>query len=344
MIRKILLTGGAGFIGSQICLELLRENKKSDISYQPIIVDNLSNSSLDSIKKIEDHFDIKIPFYQINLCDLDQLRRLFVDEEIDSVIHLAGLKSVKKSIENPREYYHNNVKGTKNLVKCMQEFEVKDLIFSSSACVYGEPKVEEIPLTEKSKLHPINPYGQSKLIVEGHLNRISNEWKTANFISLRYFNPIGADSELMIGEKPNGVPENLLPYIIKVIKGEIPELSVFGGDYPTADGTAIRDYIHIVDLAQAHIKALEYLRSRESREYDYFNVGTGQGYSVLDVIKSFDTLGVKVNYKVVDRREGDAAMVYADVTKAKEILGWKASKNLQDMIQDVKDFTNVIQE
>lgn len=323
---SILVTGGAGYIGSHTVIELL--NKE----YEVIIVDNLSNSSIEVIDKIEGITGEKVYFYNIDLLDEQSLIQVFQNHQIKAVIHFAGFKSVAESVSNPIKYYENNILSTINLCKVMHSFGVYNLIFSSSATVYGNS--EELPLTEDSSTKAINPYGRSKLMCEEILIDIANannNWKIA---MLRYFNPVGAHPSGKIGEKPNGVPNNLMPYIAQVATGKRDFLNVFGNDYPTKDGTGIRDYIHVVDLALGHIAALENLDEIDG--IDIFNLGTGQGYSVLEVIKTFEKVnGVRVPYEIVGRRKGDIAISFADTTKSNTKLSWKATRKLEDMCRDV---------
>lgn len=321
----ILLTGGCGYIGSHICLELLKEGK-----YKIIIVDNLCNSNLDGIKRLESVYHTEITFYQIDIRDKKLMRNVFKNHKIDVVIHLAALKSVKESISKKTEYFDNNIDGSRVLLEIMTEHNVYNLIFSSSACVYGNP--DQVPIKESAKIAPINPYGVTKQKVEQIL-KVNGKLGLANYVSLRYFNPIGADQSGVIGENPNGIPENLVPYLLKVLSGELETLNVYGNDYPTKDGTAIRDYLHVVDLAKAHLAAMKYLLTKKAG-YEVFNIGTGQGYSVLDVIESFKRNGLNVKYKFAPRREGDAAEVYADSSLANNKLEWKAEYDLDQMTRD----------
>ena len=322
---KVLVTGGAGFIGSHTCVELL------DAGYDIVVMDNFSNSkpaSLDRIKKITGK-DFK--FYETDLLDEKGMDRIFDENEIDAVVHFAGLKAVGESVAMPLEYYHNNITGTLILCQAMKKHGVKKIVFSSSATVYGNPA--SVPITEDFPLSTTNPYGSTKLMIENILRDIyvsDNEWSVA---LLRYFNPIGAHESGLIGEDPNGIPNNLMPYIAKVAAGKLPQLSVFGGDYPTPDGTGVRDYIHVVDLSLGHLKALEWVAKEKG--VDAFNLGTGNGYSVLEMVKAFEKAsGREVNHKITDRRPGDIAMCYANPAKAKEILGWEAKKGIEEMCLD----------
>ena len=324
---SILLPGGAGFIGSHTAVELLNAGK--DI----IIIDNFSNSKpevLDAIKKITGK-DFK--FYNINYMDREKLEKVFEENEIEAVLNFAGYKAVGESVKEPIKYYTNNISGALVLLDTMKKYNVKKFIFSSSATVYGEP--EKMPITEECKTGgTTNPYGTTKLFIEQILKDIYASDNTWDICILRYFNPIGAHESGLIGEEPQGIPNNLMPYIVRVAAGELKELSVFGNDYPTPDGTGVRDYIHVVDLAKGHVLALNKLEKEGQGLYIY-NLGTGTGYSVLDIVKAFEkATGVKVPYKIAPRRPGDIAMCYADPTKAYKELGWKATKTLEDMCRD----------
>ena len=323
----ILLPGGAGFIGSHTAIELLNAGK--DI----IIVDNFSNSKpevLESIKKITGK-DFK--FYEMDYLDNQKLEKVFQENKIEAVLNFAGFKAVGESVKKPIEYYKNNISGTLVLLETMKKYNVKKFIFSSSATVYGDP--EQIPITEDCKTGgTTNPYGTTKLFIEQILKDIYASDNSWDICILRYFNPIGAHESGLIGEEPQGIPNNLMPYIVRVADGQLKELSVFGNDYPTPDGTGVRDYIHVVDLAKGHVKALEKLE-KEQKGLFIYNLGTGKGYSVLDMVKAFETAtGKKVPYKIAPRREGDIATCYADPKKAKEELGWSAEKTLEDMCKD----------
>lgn len=323
----VLVTGGAGYIGSHTVIELLKKQK------QVVIIDNFSNSKpevLDTIKKITGK---EIKFYEIDYSDEPKLKNVFEENQIDSVIHFAGYKAVGESVQKPIEYYRNNLSGSLVLLDTMRRYGVKNFIFSSSATVYGDP--EKIPITEDCKTGgTTNPYGTTKLFIEQVLQDIYRSDPTWNMVILRYFNPVGAHKSGLIGEEPQGIPNNLMPYIARVAAGILPELSVFGNDYPTPDGTGVRDYIHVVDLAKGHLYALEKLE-RESHGLLVYNLGTGKGYSVLDMVKAFEkATGKKVPYKVVKRRQGDIATCYADPTKAKQELGWVAEKSLEEMCKD----------
>ena len=319
---KVLLTGGAGYIGSHTAVELLNKN------IEIVIVDDFSNSNekvLDSIKKITGK-DFK--FYQINYLDRENLEKVFEENKIDAVINFAGFKSVRESTEKPLDYYYNNVAGAIVLLQTMQKFNVKKFVFSSSATVYGDPEI--VPLTEKAKTEAVNPYGSTKLQIERILKDLYNSDNSWDICILRYFNPVGAHESGLIGEEPQGIPNNLMPYIVRVASGELEELSVYGNDYDTKDGTGVRDYIHVVDLAEGHVLALEKLNG-----FSIYNLGTGQGYSVLDVINAFEeATGKKIKYRFAPRRSGDVASYFADASKAEKELGFKASKTLKDMCKD----------
>ncbi len=329
---SVLVTGGAGYIGSHTVVELL--NRGEEI----IIVDNFSNSKpeiLDKIKKITGK-DFK--FYEVDLLDKEKLEKVFEENpNIDSVIHFAGLKAVGESVAKPIEYYHNNITGTLVLLDIMRNHNCKKIVFSSSATVYGNPKT--VPIKEDFPLSTTNPYGSTKLMIEQILNDVyisDNEWSV---ILLRYFNPIGAHESGLIGESPNGIPNNLMPYINQVACGKLDYLRVFGNDYDTIDGTGVRDYIHVVDLAQGHLKALD--KARKFTGVEAYNLGTGTGYSVLQIVKAFeDATGVEVKYKIIDRRPGDIATCYADPSKAKNDLGWEAKKGIEEMCKDSWRFTS----
>ena len=324
---KILVTGGTGFIGSHTCVELL------EAGYDVVIIDNLSNSKKEVVNFIHKITNKKISFYEGDVCDKNLLSKIFRENKIDAVIHFAGYKAVGESVKKPLEYYDNNVSGAIVLLETMKKYNCKKFIFSSSATVYGEP--ERIPLTEDCKTGgTTNPYGTTKLFIEQILKDLYTSDNTWDICILRYFNPVGAHESGLIGEEPKGIPNNLMPYIVRVAAGKLEQLSVFGNDYNTHDGTGVRDYIHVVDLAKGHIKALEKLEKENKGLYIY-NLGTGTGYSVLDMVKSFENAtGQKVNYKIVDRRPGDIAECYADPKKAKEELEWEAEKNLEDMCVD----------
>lgn len=325
-MQTILVTGGAGFIGSHTCVELL------DAGYGVVVVDNLCNSSKESLKRVEKITGKSVKFYETDINDREGMQKVFDENEISSVIHFAGLKAVGESVVKPWEYYENNIGGTLTLVDVMRKNNVKNIIFSSSATVYGNPAV--IPITEECpKGTCTNPYGWTKSMLEQILSDIQkadNEW---NVILLRYFNPIGAHKSGMLGENPNGIPNNLMPYITQVAVGKLPKLGVFGDDYDTPDGTGVRDYIHVVDLADGHVKALK--KIDENAGLCIYNLGTGNGYSVLDIVKNFEAAtGVKIPYEIKPRRAGDIATCYADATKAKEELGWQARYGIREMCAD----------
>ena len=323
----ILVAGGAGYIGSHTCVELLKEG------YEVVVVDNLYNSSEEALKRVEQITGKTVKFYEADILDREALNKIFDTEDIDSVINFAGLKAVGESVQKPLEYYHNNISGCLVLLETMKKYGVKKFIFSSSATVYGEP--ERIPLTEDCKIGgTTNPYGSSKLFIEQILKDLYASDNSWDICILRYFNPVGAHESGLIGEEPQGIPNNLMPYIARVAAGTLKELSVFGNDYNTPDGTGVRDYIHVVDLAKGHVAALKKLEKEGEGLYIY-NLGTGNGYSVLDMVKAFEkSTGKEVPYKIAPRREGDIATCYADPKKAKEELGWEATKTLEDMCKD----------
>ena len=323
---KILVTGGAGYIGSHTVVELI------DNGYDVVVVDNLSNSSKESLNRVEKITGAQVKFYENDIADMDAMDKIFSENDIDAVIHFAGLKAVGESVEKPLEYYKNNISGTLNLCEVMRKHGVKNIIFSSSATVYGDP--ETVPITEECpKGVCTNPYGWTKSMLEQILmdfNVADPEW---NVILLRYFNPIGAHKSGLIGEDPNGIPNNLMPYITKVATKQLEKLNVFGDDYPTPDGTGVRDYIHVVDLAKGHVKALE--KIVENPGVKIYNLGTGKGYSVLEVVKNFeDASGVEIPYVIAPRRAGDIAECYADASLAKEELGWEAEFGIKEMCAD----------
>lgn len=323
----VLLPGGAGFIGSHTAVELLEQGKEI------IILDNFSNSNtkvLESIKKITGK-DFK--FYEMDYKNREQLEKVFEENQIEAVINFAGYKAVGESVQKPIEYYHNNISGALVLLDTMRKYGCKKFIFSSSATVYGEP--ETIPLTEECRTGgTTNPYGTTKLFIEQILKDIYQSDNTWDICILRYFNPVGAHESGLIGEEPQGIPNNLMPYIVRVANGQLKELSVFGNDYDTPDGTGVRDYIHVVDLAKGHLKALNKL-NKEGQGLYIYNLGTGTGYSVLDMVKAFEkATGKPVPYQIAPRRAGDIATCYADPQKAKSELGWEATKTLEDMCRD----------
>ena len=323
---NILVTGGAGFIGSHTCVELIESG------YKVIVVDNLINSSKEAVRRVEKITGVTIPFYPVDLLDEEGLNNIFDRENIDAVIHFAGLKAVGESVAKPLHYYSNNITGTLNLCKVMMEHNVKNIIFSSSATVYGDPA--EIPITENCPKGAItNPYGHTKSMLEQMLSDIykaDNQW---NVVLLRYFNPIGAHESGLIGEDPSGIPNNLVPYIAKVAVGKLDCLGVFGDDYDTPDGTGVRDYIHVVDLAKGHVKALK--KIEDNSGLCIYNLGTGTGYSVLQVVKAYEkACGKPIKYEIKDRRPGDIATCYANPAKAKEELGWEAIYDIDRMCED----------
>jgi len=322
---KILVTGGAGYIGSHTLIELMNAD------HNLIVVDNLSNSKIESIRRVECITGNTLIFRQVNLCDVDNLETVFRENHIAAVIHFAGLKAVGESVQKTLLYYDNTITGTINLCRMMIKYNVKSIIFSSSATVYGNPT--SVPITEDFPVNTVNPYGTTKLIIEMILKDIHIANPDWNVVILRYFNPVGAHESGLIGEDPNGIPNNLMPYISQVAVGRLPYLNVYGSDYPTKDGTGVRDYIHVVDLAQGHIAALKMFN--EKPDYRVYNLGTGQGYSVLDMIRTFEKWsGRKINYKIVGRREGDISECYADPTKARTELGWSARFGIDEMCRD----------
>lgn len=322
---SILVTGGAGYIGSHTCIELLQAG------YDVCVMDNLSNSKEKSLERVRGITGRPFPFYRADLLDRDALKAIFQNEHIDAVLHFAGLKAVGESVSKPLWYYHNNITGTLNLCEIMQKYGVKNLVFSSSATVYGNPHT--VPIKEDFALAPTNPYGRTKLMIEEILRDLYISDAAWNIAILRYFNPVGAHVSGLIGEDPNGIPNNLLPYIAQVAVGKLKSLSVFGSDYPTKDGTGVRDYIHVVDLALGHLKALEKLKTKPG--VVTYNLGTGQGYSVLDMVAAFSKAsGRDIQYKLVDRRPGDIAACYAEPVKAGAELGWHAEKGIEEMCKD----------
>jgi len=325
----VLVTGGAGYIGSHTLIEL----HKAGFNF--IVLDNLSNSYEEAIKRVEKIINKKINFINADIKDREKLIGVFKKFKIKSVIHFAGLKAVGESVEKPIEYYENNVCGTINLLKVMKEFNIKKFVFSSSATVYGDP--ERVPVTEDMPTGNgiTNPYGRSKYMVEEILKDLffsDNSWKIA---ILRYFNPVGAHESGMIGEDPNGIPNNLMPFISQVAVKKLSKLKIFGKDYPTRDGTGVRDYIHVMDLANAHVKALEYLNNNELKEPLIVNLGRGEGYSVLEMVKTFEKVNrVKIPYEIADRRPGDIAEIYANSNKAEKLFNWKAKRDIKKMCED----------
>lgn len=329
----ILVTGGLGFIGSHTIVELFESNNELEV----VILDNLVNSDLinfENIKKIIKQHS-KIKFVQADLLDKESLESIFIKNRIESVIHFASLKSVGESVSNPLHYYNNNVIGTINLLDKMKKFGIKNLVFSSSATVYGNP--DALPIKEDNNLSTTNPYGATKLFIEQILKDLYESDNSWNIAILRYFNPIGAHKSGLIGENPRGVPNNIMPYINKVAKGEIPYLSVFGDDYETKDGTGLRDYIHVVDLAKGHVNALK--KCEKNSGIIIYNLGTGKGYTVLELVKKFEEINsVKIPFVITSRRPGDVAACYADVTKVNQEMNWASEKNIEDMCKDSWNF------
>ena len=322
----ILVTGGTGYIGSHTVVEL------QSAGYDVVVMDNLSNSSMKVLDRVEAITGKKVPFYEADIRNREDLEKIFSNEKIDAVIHFAGLKAVGESVQKPWEYYENNISGTLTLLDEMKKHNVKNIIFSSSATVYGNPAI--IPITEECpKGVCTNPYGWTKHMLEQILTDIQkadNEW---NVVLLRYFNPIGAHKSGTMGENPNGIPNNLMPYITQVAVGKLDHLNVFGDDYDTPDGTGVRDYIHVVDLAKGHVKALKKLEPGTG--LSLYNLGTGVGYSVLDIVKNFEEAnGVKIPYEIAPRRAGDIATCYSDASKAEKELGWKAENGIREMCED----------
>lgn len=324
MSKRILVTGGAGYIGSHTCLQLLEAGQ------QLVVLDNLSNASLESLRRVEALTGQSIPFIEGDIRSADDLERVFTSYNISAVVHFAGLKAVGESVQQPLHYYDNNVVGTLRLLEAMERHGCRSLVFSSSATVYGDPA--SVPIREDFPLSATNPYGRSKLMIEDMLRdlyRADERWAIA---LLRYFNPVGAHKSGRIGESPQGVPNNLMPYISQVAVGQRDKLSVFGGDYPTPDGTGVRDYIHVVDLAQGHVQALGAINQPGLLTV---NLGTGVGYSVLDMVKAFEKAsGKPVPYEIVARRAGDIAQCYADPAQAERLLGWRAERGLEEMCED----------
>jgi len=321
---KVLLTGGAGYIGSHTIVEM------HEAGHDVVVVDNFFNSSPKSVERVEKIIAKRVPLYEADVADEAAMDRIFAAEQVDAVVHFAGYKAVGESVRKPLEYYANNIDSTLSLLRSMKKAGVKKLIFSSSATVYGTP--DKCPITEDSPTgHCSNPYGWTKYMIEQILRDYCVSDSDMQVILLRYFNPVGAHKSGMIGEMPNGIPNNLMPYITQVAVGKLKELSVFGSDYPTHDGTGVRDYIHVVDLARGHVAALNYREKGAA----VFNLGTGTGYSVLDMVKTFSRVnGVPVAYRITDRRPGDIATCYADPAKAKAELGWEAEHTLEDMVRD----------
>jgi UDP-glucose 4-epimerase len=327
---KILVTGGAGYIGSHTCVELINNG------YEVVVIDNFVNSKKEVIDKIKTITGKDVTLYEGDVCDKSILDKIFRENKIDGVIHFAGLKAVGESVEKPLLYYRNNLDSTLSLCEVMNKYNCKNIIFSSSATVYGSPK--KLPITEDMEIGgTTNPYGSSKYFIERILNDLYISDNDYSIILLRYFNPVGAHSSLLLGENPNGIPNNLMPYIVKVACGELECLSVYGNDYDTIDGTGVRDYIHVVDLAKGHVKAMDKLL--HSTGVRVYNLGTGVGYSVLQIIETFEKVNnLKLNYKIVDRRPGDIASCYADSSKAYKELNWKSELILDDMVRSSYQF------
>lgn len=328
---SILITGGAGFIGSHTAVEFL------NAGYAIVVVDNYCNSSPKALDRIKTITGKDFPAYEVDLCDKDALETVFQKHpEIDSAIHFAGLKAVGESVQKPGLYYYNNLLSTLNLIEMLAKYDAKRIVFSSSATVYGKP--ETVPIREDFPLSTTNPYGETKLMIERILADVWVSDPSWSVSILRYFNPIGAHKSGLIGENPRGIPNNLLPYVAKVAAGQLPYLSVFGDDYNTKDGTGVRDYIHVVDLAKAHLKALE--RAEKVTGVEHFNIGTGTGYSVLDIVKAYEkATGLKVEYRIAPRRPGDIDTCYADPKKAYEVLGWAAENGIDEMCEDLANWT-----
>lgn len=325
----ILVTGGTGYIGSHTVVELI--NNKYDV----VIIDNLSNSKIDVVDKIEKITGVRPKFYLGDVCDKGILNKIFVENKIDAVIHFAGYKAVGESVEKPLMYYRNNIDSTLSLCEVMKEHKCMNFVFSSSATVYGNP--ERLPLDEKCRLSTTNPYGTTKLFIEQILKDICISEENFSVAVLRYFNPIGGHESGLLGENPNGIPNNLVPYIVKVACGELDHLTIFGNDYDTEDGTGVRDYIHVVDLAKGHVNAIEYVT--KNKGIDYFNLGTGRPYSVLELVNTFSKVNdVKVKYEFGPRRSGDIASCYADCSYAMKKLGWEAEHGLDDMLKSAYQF------
>lgn len=322
---RVLATGGAGYIGSHTCVELLQNG------HEVVVVDNLQNSKYEAIKRVEEIAGKKLSFHKVDLLDKPALEKVFGQEKIDAVIHFAGLKAVGESTRKPLEYYHNNITGTLVLCEVMRKYGAKKIVFSSSATVYGNPKT--VPITEDFPLSAVNPYGRTKLVIEEILHDLYASDQTWSIAILRYFNPVGAHVNGRIGEDPRGIPNNLFPYISQVAVGRLKELSVYGNDYPTPDGTGVRDYIHVGDLAAGHLRALEKIAGKPG--VFLYNLGTGRGYSVLEAVAAFSkACGKKIPYKIVARRPGDVPACYADPAKARRELNWQALKGLDEMCAD----------
>ncbi|RKY55676.1 MAG: UDP-glucose 4-epimerase GalE [Candidatus Neomarinimicrobiota bacterium] len=324
-MKHILVTGGAGYIGSHTCLRLLEEN------YEVIVVDNFCNSKPESLERVKQITGKSLVLYEANICDREAMQKIFKTHSIDAVIHFAGLKAVGESVEKPMEYYNNNVYGTLILCEVMADAGVKNIVFSSSATVYGLS--DKVPFTEDMPTSATNPYGRTKLFIEKILSDIKTADQNWSVTLLRYFNPVGAHQSGLIGEDPNDIPNNLMPYISQVAVGRLKQLQVLGNDYPTIDGTGVRDYIHVMDLAEGHVKALQGPQEKDTPAI--YNLGTGRGNSVLEVIRTFEEVNkISIPYRVVSRRTGDVAISYANVSKAEKYLKWKTQLSLQDMVRD----------
>lgn len=329
MRMKVLLTGGAGYIGSHTCVELIKAG------YETVIVDNCSNSDPSVLARLEEICGTPIPFYPIDAADSEAMDHVFSEHSIDAIIHFAGYKAVGESVVNPLKYYRNNLNSALTILELMDKYRVKNIVFSSSATVYGAPRT--VPIGEKAPENCTNPYGRTKRMIEQIIEDVSSANAEFTAVILRYFNPIGAHESGKLGDDPNGIPNNLMPYITRVAAGTLDRLSIFGGDYPTRDGTGVRDYIHVVDLAEGHVAAIRYAELNKGTET--INLGTGVGYSVLDMIHTFERANqVEVPYQIVKRRPGDVAVCYADSAKARELLGWKAVRNLEDMCKDAWNY------
>lgn len=326
---NILITGGLGYIGSHTVIECISNN------HNVIIVDNLYNSSIEVLHRLNQFLNKDIKFYRTDMQNIVEFEKIFIENKIDAVIHFAGYKAVGESVEKPLKYYDNNIGITINLLKLMEQYDVKKIIFSSSATVYKESEI--LPLTENMPLGVTNPYGRSKLIIEDIMQDIAHADNEFKVVILRYFNPIGAHPCGMFGEENNGIPNNLMPYIVKVAKGELEYLRVFGDDYKTKDGTGVRDYIHVVDLAKAHVKAIKAFEFKDN--VNIYNIGTGTGYSVLEIINNFEkATGIKIAYKIVERRKGDIGEYYADSQKAKKELNFETKYGILEMCRDAWNF------
>ncbi len=324
-MQRILVTGGAGYIGSHTCLRLLEEG------YDVLVVDNFCNSKSESLERVKQITGRSLTFYEVNICDRNAMQKIFEAHDIDAVIHFAGLKAVGESVQKPMEYYYNNVYGTLVLCEEMAKAGVKNIVFSSSATVYGLS--DDVPFAEDAPTSATNPYGRTKLFIENILSDLKIADKDWSITLLRYFNPVGAHKSGLIGEDPNGIPNNLMPYISQVAVGRLEKLQVLGDDYPTTDGTGVRDYIHVMDLAEGHVKALQGPKIENGPAI--YNLGTGKGNSVLEVVKAFENEnGIEIPYQIIARRAGDVASSYADPSKAEKHLKWKAKLNLQDMVRD----------